>query len=315
MSDEYKAQVLATYREKQASGTISLNLSRPTPARLKAECLAVFSKRFLKKDEMALRAFFEEQDDATAYMSAIKKCDIDKFRPLRKFMDGDLTLTDDKNIALLAWLIDFEPRPYRYGQSYGKRTVEPVQKSGAAGSPEVVTIPGEPGIVDADSSMATTVEGGKPGSENILPPENKTKKLPAKPDFGRGILNRAIPLILVALMTGGTYLVLNVNKGSGGSAAAKGIDQCMYWTGDSYSSIPCNQKMDDKPVIALDATKVAHFRRITRTDTLTANSLRKVWYFKLNNQVEFYTAPGFDPVHTDRKLKPLTAYILHKYAH
>jgi hypothetical protein len=52
--------------------------------------------------------------------------------------------------------------------------------------------------------------------------------------------------------------------------------------------------MGNTAIIGLDTGKLAHFKRIKRPDTLTANSDRKVWHLKLNSRVGFYTAPGFD---------------------
>jgi hypothetical protein len=51
-----------------------------------------------------------------------------------------------------------------------------------------------------------------------------------------------------------------------------------------------------------------------RPDTLTQRALGHVWYSKIDGLVEFYTAGGIHPVHRERRLRPLTAYILQKYA-
>jgi len=51
------------------------------------------------------------------------------------------------------------------------------------------------------------------------------------------------------------------------------------------------------------------------SDTLTKNSLGKVWYSKIDGKVEFFTSAGFHPVHIDRRLKPLTDYMIKKYVY
>jgi hypothetical protein len=69
----------------------------------------------------------------------------------------------------------------------------------------------------------------------------------------------------------------------------------------------------DTAVIALDVEKLNHLMRITEPDTLTEHSLGKIWYSKINGNVEFFTAEGFHPEYPDRKLRPVTPSILAKY--
>lgn len=87
----------------------------------------------------------------------------------------------------------------------------------------------------------------------------------------------------------------------------------MYWKGDHYEAVSCNQKIEDVDIIAMDTNKLTRLRKITRPDTLTQSSLGKVWYAKIDNEVEFYTSGGFHPEYTDRRLKPITTYIIDKY--
>jgi len=90
------------------------------------------------------------------------------------------------------------------------------------------------------------------------------------------------------------------------------IQKCMYWKGDHYEPIACNEKPADTTVmvIGLDSNKLVHFKRITRADTLTAASIGKVWYIKVNDHVEYYTSPGEPPAYPGRRLLPLSAHIL-----
>ncbi len=88
----------------------------------------------------------------------------------------------------------------------------------------------------------------------------------------------------------------------------------MYWTGNQYKSIPCNEKFGDAAIIALDTFKVNHLKRITRPDTITHNSLGKVWYKKIKrDSVEFYTSGGEYPLDQTKRLMPLTDYMFNKY--
>lgn len=298
MSEEYKELVLAAYLEKRASGPLSPELIRPTPARLKKECLAVCEKRYVKKDEMALRSFFGQQDDIAKYITAIKKCDIDKFRPLRKFMDRDIAATDDKNIALLAWLIDFEPRPYQYGQSYAVVSDNQVEKEGVIATKQEE----ETFIPKQDTPGSTGAEPEKNGGGQKTGSVFKSRL---------GWMLLLVPVVLLF----GLYLLLNKDGArSVQGIFHPGIKECMYWTGDQYEAIACDQKKGDTAIIAIDTFRLVHLKRINKPDTLTAFSLGKVWYIKLNGNVEFYTSAGLHPVYPDRRLKPLTAYMLNKYA-
>ncbi|WP_131797309.1 hypothetical protein [Chryseobacterium kwangjuense] len=103
---------------KKEKGELSLHLTEPTPSRLKSECMTVYSERFNEKDNKALRLFFQTKEDTADYSSSIRNIDTDKFKPLCNFLKGRTSDTDAKNIELLSWLIDFEPRPYDYKNKY-----------------------------------------------------------------------------------------------------------------------------------------------------------------------------------------------------
>lgn len=118
MFEDYKEKVILTYQEKRDAGAISVNLLRPSPGKIKDECLIVYQERCSKKDERAFRLFFGPKDHITDYGQSISKLEIDKFRPLMNFMNRRTNVTEDKNIELLAWLIDFEPRPYQIWNNF-----------------------------------------------------------------------------------------------------------------------------------------------------------------------------------------------------
>jgi hypothetical protein len=88
----------------------------------------------------------------------------------------------------------------------------------------------------------------------------------------------------------------------------------MCWIKDHYQGISCKDKSANGDVFGVDSLQMVNFRKITRPDTLTQRSLGHVWYSKIDGEVEFYTSGGFHPVHRERKLRPLTIYMLQKYA-
>ncbi|MBB5395084.1 hypothetical protein [Mucilaginibacter sp. AK015] len=88
--------------------------------------------------------------------------------------------------------------------------------------------------------------------------------------------------------------------------------QCMYWAGVQYEKCSCDIKKSDTAIIAFDKEKAA-LKKITRPDTITYGAIGRVWYIKINNSIEFYTAYGFHPLETRKRLKPITKYIIDKY--
>lgn len=304
MFEDYSAQVLAAYRDKKISGTLSPNLNHPTPAGLKTECALVLSERGLEEDETILRLFFGSKENSTAYMLAIRNCEADKFRPLCNFLRENADSTGVKNIELLAWLIDFKPRPYTYRQPKLSRIQEDTLNITIAGpekkQDEIITGGDLTEIPVARQDETREIQPPASQKDQL---RNEKKGIYPKSLSIRKPGNAAIAFLILAIIAGGAYFI-STNTGPG---------KCMYWTGDHYQPGSCDLRVNDTQVLALDTMRVAHFKKITRPDTLTGNSVGKVYYFKLNNNFEFYTAGGTHPVYSNRRLKPLTDYILNKY--
>ena len=95
---------------------------------------------------------------------------------------------------------------------------------------------------------------------------------------------------------------------------SKESNQCMYWDGYQYKSIPCDEKAGHATIVALDTFKVTHLKKISRPDTITESDMGKVWYRKIKrDSIEFYTGAGEHPLDNKKQLMPLTDYILNKY--
>lgn len=336
---DYREKVVLAYRKKREANAISMNLLYPTPAKLKDECLNVYKERPSPKDENTIRLFFGSKDEITDYGQRIKKIEPDRFKPLINFLNGKTTGTDDKNIELLAWLIDFESRPYIYGHNY-KDDVEAAVETGSVGCSEttenensgIAIITSDPDDKNDGSahyklttvtevSSAYELEEEKP--EEVLIPipvgEKKGKeevqviRLGIQAAFGKAgywkrttskpkVRNIIITSIAIVIVFSGSSLFLSNRD-----------QQCMYWTGTRYKPIACNQTVGYTPIIALDTTKVSRLHKITHPDTLTKYSLNRVWYARIDGKLEFYTSDGFHPIYNDRRLKPLSPYILDKY--
>jgi hypothetical protein len=361
MFEAYRDKVFNTYKKKKNEDQLSLKLLRSTPANLRDECLLVLNTRYLKADESTLANFFGQKADAEGYSKIIRNFETSKFKPLDNYLKGITSFTDDKNIELLAWLIDFEPRPYKYRDIYSKVDTDVTGRS----TDSVADISREqqkPGDVDlafehnnipepeADA-LTSNLSGSNhlvqhqklPQEEanNLIPnplitqnsnqqgdlpkeqakniihnsfiedTDQKDKLLSQISKWKNANIRRSIFAFLAAgtvcfttyLLSGNNYSNIDLNN-----------QRCMYWTGDHYQAISCNDKIDDVSIIALDTFKVNHLKRITRPDTLTGYSVRKVWYAKIDGKVEFYTHSGEHPVDHKKRLLPMSRLILSKYA-
>ncbi|SFW48099.1 hypothetical protein [Chitinophaga sancti] len=271
---DYQSAVLKDYERKKADNVLSNRLIQPTSAGLRDECYAVCKERHTIKDEKVLRDFFEKQESAKDYLIAINNHEVDKFKPLANFLKGQVRSTKPVNIELLAWLIDFKPRPWEHGKNYDNI---------------------EFGKVEEEIQPTVAVESIK-GID--IPP------LPYK----SGKIKPATLLLILILVGAFGYIIWSI-------IFVPYHERCMYWAGDHYVPVSCNQQFRDTIAIAYDPLKMENFRRITTPDTITTNAIGRVWYYKENNILEYYTADGYHPVKNYKKLKPLTAYIISKYIH
>lgn len=330
MFDDYKKKVFLAYQKKINVGPISINLSHPSPAKLRTECLIVYSERPLQKDEEILRSFFGPKDNIKGYHQNIDRFQIKGFKPLINFMMERTTDPDKRIVELLAWLIDFEPRPYDSRKNY-KQDLEKESALGGFDSSsekeESIISPITPNHeiddieIDLDKGdeerlNPNTANGEIKDSETNISDNGDTEKnkvIIYEPQSGTGRNDRWKAILLKLKIRKVIVSFLTIIVAGGISYYVVERKQCMYWTGNQYQCIACNKKLGDTAVIALDTIKVAHLRKIIRPDTLTESSLGKIWYSKIDGKVEFFTSDGFHPLYTDRRLRPVTMYMLNKY--
>jgi hypothetical protein len=94
-----------------------------------------------------------------------------------------------------------------------------------------------------------------------------------------------------------------------------GREGCMIWRDDHYEPINCSERSNLAHVYPINRSLVENFQKISRPDTLTLHSVRRVWYIKSKGRVEFYTAPGPYPLDSSKRLLPMTDHILKKYVY
>lgn len=272
---DYQQLVMQAYEGKKKNNTLPYGLKHLTPAKLKAECEMRCTQALNKRDQRTIREFCGDLDESKTPLAMIKRCETDRFRPLVNYLKGKSEKTDEKNVELLAWLLDFQNRPWELNKTYSD--------------------PANPGIPEIQlASMEMEEKDNRSGPR-------KKKKAAITKNFA------AAALISLTLGTAATWWWKDANKPQhlGGG--------CMFWKEDHYEPVACNEKVAHVMVIAQDSVKLKNFRKITKPDTITYQSLGRVWYAKIDGEIEYFTSPGDHPVVFGRKLKPITIYIINKY--
>lgn len=287
---DYESLVLQDYRRKKKANTLSHGLIYPTPAGLRQACIKALNYWYDKKDDKTLLDFFEPKGDATISEQTIRRFGRDKFKPLSNFLKKEGGATNHKNIELLAWLIDFEDRPYKLGKVYG---------------------PVNPGISEIEKKQPQSNDD----QTTVVPPEKpgiiSQPAVSGKPDFNFKTIALIASIIILVCVVVLIYWWED-NKSTGGKSI--GQEKCMYWAGDHYQQVLCNsQKLGDTMVIAFDSVRLYNLKRITNPDTITQTAIGRVWYVKIDNKLEFYTSEGYHPINPRLRLKPITEYIINKY--
>ncbi|MDN5289017.1 MAG: hypothetical protein JWR38_5291 [Mucilaginibacter sp.] len=271
--NEYRVAVLRDYEERKAANGLSHELNYPTANNLRDEAVKACQTRFKRSDENVLESFFKRHGDGAEYARVIgKKEDVNCFRALRNFLNGETADPAEKQVELLAWLTDFKPRPY---QEYIKTYPVPIEMAGT--KPTTTQSPGD---------------SGHRGEDTMKKEEIKRDKL----IYSGYTIWLSVSLFLVV----GLFVIYQyVIK-----------EKCIRWDGRQYEVVACDAFPGDPSVIPYDPVKLKDFKMVLRYDTLTTYSIKKVWYSKRKDEYEFFTAGGVHPVYRDLQLKPLTDYIL-----
>jgi len=294
-SADYKFLVVRDYKRKRAAGSLAGNLVDPTPATLKEECLIVFRERYEKKDENALRGFFGQMGDIKSTIISIEQSKTTKFIPLERFLKEETKNPGNKIVELVAWLIDFDHRPYKHGERY-----DLLRDQAEKGDEEHKKL-GNTAVASIKNQMPITKsELAQEGSQII------ERGVPNKKKRNRIIIIGTVISVLIGLV----FVWIYTKKDS--DPYSSSVEQCMYWTGYEFLPIACNQKLGDTVIVALDTFRLKYFKRIRRTDTMTKWSIDKLWYRKERDGYEYYTIDGTPPNGKVRYLRPLSNYIFEK---
>jgi hypothetical protein len=315
MFADYSTLIFRYYEQKKAAKTLPMELVEPTPARLRDLCQMVCNETFDRKDETTLKNFFGNATKREVCLKAIERCDINKFKPLITYLGDSSVKTHTKNVELLAWLIDFQPRPFDYRMRYV--VDEPETPVIGAGPNETEGLEAEPVIPVVNPDPGPT--GPSEKEQVVLPgPPIQIGETASQARFRPGRTMKttkrvvALTTIIIVLVSTGFYALWRPNSKTY-PPIPPGSQGCMFWAEDHYQPVPCNMKLGDTLVIALDSEKLVHFRKITRPDTISDNARGSVWYVRYRGNYEFYTSDGYHPIDPQLRLRPITPFIIAKH--
>jgi len=327
--EDYKDAVIEAYQKKKREGSLPANLDRHTVASLKKECLNEFPVRYSNKDRETFNSLFGPAENSEEYFQKIKASDPDIFKPLNNFLRGNTDDTKDRNIHLLAWLIDFEPRPFKPVDAYllGNNndappkpvsgTPDPISDNPFTTSdyqksdidqlknqtdttttnlpPKGITNDNQP-VENSDDLEKKTIVSIENDDDNNNP-GNKESWFPSK------LLRERKAVLSGLLIISGLIIIYLIIK-----------PRYMYWNGNEYKSISFYQNIPPPVVIVpMDSTRPFNLKKIINLKLITRSSIGKVHYSKLDNILKFYTTGGENPEDTTRRLLPMTEYIYKKY--
>jgi len=280
---EYKELVLADYDRQMDAHLLPSELLVPTPANIKAEIVKICEQgsALSTGDEKILRSFVGEKDNAAAYRNAFLISKADPFRPLVNLFDDRSIKTNIRNIDLLALLIGFKPRPYHPS----------LQITGVNDPPTKPTL--TEGMANAPAGSSTPTQG-------LV----ETKVEPAKRN-GYKLLWAFASVIVVGLSW---YLISKKPV-----RYYTGKEDCMIWNDDHYEAIECKDHSYNAPHYPIKHELVDNFKRITQPETLTYQSVGKVWHSNYKGRIQFYTDSGPNPLDTNLRVLIMTSHIFEKY--
>lgn len=281
---DYIKLLKAAYHQKRSNNELQPLLAQSTPASIRKECINVCKERFLDKDMPILRAFFGPAEDRRHFLQLIENFGTDRFKPLDNYLKGNTTTTDDTNLELLAWLIDFPHRPFGFGK-------------------DVL-------LTEEEKKLIADPEPGNESTESVQPPPERG----VAQESDKKKKRRVAALLLLFLLLGlsGFYIIRQAGKYSDMSFGSS-PGECMYWAGDRYVRVSCDDSTAGRLLLPLRLDKLNGFRRITREDTITERSIGVVYYLKVDDYPEFYTTEGYHPLQITRRLRPLSEYMYKKY--
>ncbi|MFC1222764.1 hypothetical protein ACFE6N_03085 [Pedobacter sp. BG31] len=343
MPEEYRKVVFDAYQKKKREGSLSSNLLDPTPGNVREECLIIYRERERNaKDDEIFKQFFKGVDKEKGYLTVLENSLAEKFKQMPKILKGGVPNYGLRYAELLAWLIDFQPRPSTsYYTSFYKdkpsdivevidtpdvkidKTLTPITGGNNDGiqNPENEKINKgevenkEAGIIEKvkEPIVETTGIGVSGQLINIEGQEEKKTKVDShETEYVRIFSLNYITISCIILLLVGTASFAYWERRTK-IRMPESDERFMYWDEDHYEPVKNEKQNVGAPIIPLNEKTLRQQQKITLPDTLTSYSIGKVWYKGHGKDHEFFTASGAYPQDLQRVLKPLTSTILTRY--
>ena len=303
--EQYTEAVILAYESKKKDGKLPSYLQHHTPANLKKEFVDEFPRRYKPQDKKIFKLLLGTAENAEEYYQKIRASDSDIFRPLNYYLHGNIVRPRDVTIYLLAWLIDFEPRPFQPGMIYQLGLPEEEVTTGADGpQPESENNKSFGKLQNTLDANVLITPNTKVLEEEVVSRQRLDGVNPVTWIFGIPVkFKRTIIAFCATVAVLASIYVAYILK----------PHECMYWDGDQYQAIACDQKVEGASTIALDPVRLDEVKRITNMSAITRKDIGKIFYLKESGKVEFYTGSGENPADTRKRLLPMTEHIFEKY--
>jgi hypothetical protein len=249
---DYSKAVKFKY-EQAKTELYSSFLLKPSPAEMKILCLQLFDNTISKQDQEIFDIFFE-LDDKTNKLKQIEYFSVDKLRPICNFLKGKTVTTRIPNLDMIAFLVDFNPRPYKKFVTANKnKWKDEIDGNDIAESKE---------ILEGENKKSGFV------NEKI-----KTKSVSKKLSY------IAIPLLVFGSAGFGLKQFYFKNN------------DCLVWVKDHYEVYEYNEVKDTAEVIPYNKHLLDDFKKIIVSDTTVFfkngdNDKPLVWYGKSVDKTE-----------------------------
>jgi hypothetical protein len=276
--EEYKSAIRAQYEAKKVDGIYG-----STPAQLRDLCLYISENRLTKTDEDLFRLFFGAKEDEKLGR-AIENFGTGKLKSVISFLKGEKNSENRTRVELASIVVDFNPRPLnRYKQNV--RTGEIKNR--------LVSVPSAEEQIDIVNDIDDLGEFNK--SEIIIGDSKSIKKIVF------------FLMLLLSLFFMG-YTIKDIISPT---------KECMQWKVNHYEAVDCsNVKLGigQLDIIVPIDKKIMDLKKLDSKAALVffKNDKPAVWYSKEDGKIELFNQPGFHP-ETEKPLKPITNYIIHKY--
>lgn len=277
----YETVIKEKYLSDKESGLLRPNLSYLTRGNIRTACLNLIDENLSITDEIVFKNYFKNECSQDLRRQ-VEVYNIEGFRPIYNFLKGDTETIQSYNaLELIAVLINFYPRPYKY---YRNETI---------GTTETETSESVKYVSDLKTGTATIV----------VKPKNK--------NFFFWYSNASIASKIL-LFTGSflciTLIALSIKY------IKHNDTRWMIWQDDHYVEVAFNAENYNTNQLKLyKEDRFLHFREISVTcDTnfFSNDGGVKNWYGKsTDTALDYFTALGLHP-ETGKTLKPITQYMI-----